>query len=142
VSWEKTDNKSIQGIYHDKNLSDMVMLRRFVEINGFDRMHSYHDGLDIQSILKTGGFYGREYTPKNRPPHIDHPKLFKNTSTGLCCLTYNPYKNADRIRSEIELWASAHRLEAEVYDSSHSWYYPGHTCFVVIHLPGDIVFIE
>ena len=142
MSWVKTENESLEAIYHHKGYADMTMLRRFVDANGFNRMHGYQSGENIHSILKNGGFYGRVFSHDNNPPYVDHTQFFKNSMTGVCCLTYNPYKNADVIRDEVVQWAVANGLGAEVYSSEHSWYYPGHTSFVVIHLPGDKILLD
>jgi len=140
MSWEKTDT-NLEHIYHHPD-SDMDMLRRFLNANGFNRMHSYQAGMNVTRVLSSGGFYGMSSYISDDPPYLDHKQYFKNSSTGLCCLTYNPYQYADEIRAEVEQWALANGLEAEVYDAAHSWYYPGNTCFVVIHIPGEKIVLE
>ncbi len=140
MAWERTDANYIKNIYHSSE-SNMDMLRRFIEANGFDRMHDYQPGANIKKVLLSGGFYGR-YSSENDPPYHDHKQYFKNTKTGLCCLTYNPYEQADKIRAKIKKWAHDNGLEADVYDASHSWYSPNNTCFVVIHLPGRKIVLE
>lgn len=141
MSWEKIDAVHIRGVFCP-GYSDMDILNRFVSVNEFDTIHSYWQGYAIKNVLAKGAFSGMPSDKKNDPPHLDHSKLFKSSKTGVCCLTYNPYESAESIRSEIEQWAINNDLEAEIYDSAYSWYYPHHTCFVVIHLPGDTIYVD
>ena len=46
------------------------------------------------------------------------------------------------IQEKVETWAEKNGLEAEVYDAAHSWYYPGRTCFIVIHLPRVSILVD
>ena len=85
MSWEKTDT-NLEHIYHHPD-SDMDMLRRFVNANGFNRMHSYQAGMNVTRVLSSGGFYGMSSYISDDPPYLDHKQYFKNSSTGLCCLT-------------------------------------------------------
>lgn len=140
--WFNTTEKNIQRIFH-RNNSRFDMLRRLIEVNGFNKMaffHGYDD--NVPTIIKHGKQSSR-YNPvrdKARAPYQDHSTYFKNTKTGVCCLIYAPYYNADDIRKEVEEWAEKWGLKADVYDAEKC-YYSKDTCLVVIHLPATNVII-
>lgn len=65
------------------------------------------------------------------PPHIDHAAASK-AADGKYRLTYQPYQDPDVICGEVEAWAKKKGLKVTVYGKECSWYYPGHTCLVVV----------
>lgn len=66
------------------------------------------------------------------PPYTDHARLFRSTKTGNVWFVSQPYDRAHEIREEVTAWAEERDLHADVYDTEHSWYYPGETCLIVI----------
>lgn len=137
--WETITSEKIRCLYHGSN-SDFEMLEQFIKVNGFNKLHLFSVTPDIKAVLKSGGFH-RSLCDKwgvrdeDIPPYKDHAAYFKNTKDKVCCLTYNPYYPADKIRLEVEQWATERGLKATVYDAKYSWYYPNSTCFVIISLP-------
>lgn len=138
MAWNKTKGIELRRCIYHGNKSDFTMLEAFLKANNFDRMHTWGGGDQVETVLKSGTFASskRRFVDEKNPPYIDHAKYFKSTVTGICCLTYNPYYDADHIKPEVIAWATSLGLKAEVYDSSKSWYYPDSTCFVVISLNG------
>lgn len=140
--WFDTTEQNIQRIYHRDN-SRFDMLRRSIEVNGFNKMAFFcGDDINIPTIIKHGKHFP-QYNPvrdKARAPYQDHTTYYKNTKTGVCCLTYAPYYNAEDIRKEVEEWAEKWGLKADVYDADKCWYSKD-TCFVVIYLPTTNVII-
>lgn len=136
MAWERTTRENLRKhIYHGSK-SDFDMLELFLRANQFDKMHSLGAGTDIVRMLQTGQIRSYGDLRTVRPPYRDHVKFYKSSSTGICCMTYAPYVNAAEILPEVQQWAMENGVEADVYDSSCCWYYPGAACFVVIHLPG------
>lgn len=120
--------------------SDLDMLRRFVAANGFTR-YSRVGAQDWGRFLRYGrDMFGYPHIVTECPPYMDHERTFKNTRTGTVCLTYQPYEHA--VGSEIIAWAKERGLVAEIHAPLHSWYYPGWTSLVVIHLPGVEIKLE
>lgn len=120
MAWDKISKKSIRQHIYSSSCSNFEMLYKFINANGFDRMHDYQQGIRLVNVFENGGFYGRCTYRAVAPPYLDHSKFFKNSRTGVCCLTYNPYKLAEEIRTEIQRWTQNNGLEAEIYDSSYS----------------------
>lgn len=138
MSWESTKGDNLKQIYHTSD-SDFSVLKKFVEANHFDRFASFSHYYDVHKVLTNGGFYGRLVFEIEKPPFHDHLVYFKDSKHKITCLTYSPYQEASEIEDEVKQWAEEKGMAAEVYDSSKSWYYPNHTCFVVLHLKGTTV---
>ena len=121
--------------FHEGKQFNPDMLKAFVRANGFD-MTTFSWPKDYAKLLRDGRFpHHYRNIEQNMPPYLDHARIFKNTDTGLMCITYQPYKEACENISTIEQWATNNGLKADVYSPARSWYYPGATCLVVIHLP-------
>ena len=139
MSWINTTEINLFNIYHGE-FSDFNILKKFINDNGFNKMNYYLYHRPVKEVLTAGGFYASAtHDNRCRPPYIDHARYFKNTKTGTCCLTFNPYQTVEAIREEVDYWCFKNGLVAEY--SAQSWYYPGSTCFVVIHLPEKKVHI-
>ena len=129
MTWRETTLNNLKTIYSGE-YSDFSLLEEFVRRNGFNRMSTSVPDYGVADIIRKGGDYGR-YDKKqyDKPPYIDHKCFFKNTKTGITCLTYNPYYEVGDIKNDVEKWAATYGLKTLFSDNS--WYYPGRTCFVV-----------
>lgn len=133
--WQYITSKNIKCLYHCVN-SDFETLEQFINANKFNMIHYFTNTQDIKTILTTGKSNKSSWNiTEEEPPRIDHAIYFKNSSNKICCLTYNSYYPADKVRQEVEQWAAERELKATVYDAKYSWYAPNSTCFVVISLP-------
>lgn len=138
MSWT-TINKNIMNHIYSCEYSDKEILLRFINANGFTKMTECDVNWNVKKVLTEGGYIGFIDTYGTEPPFIDHSQYFKNPKTGVCCLTYNPYEKTEKVREALVEWASKYKLKFEVYEPEDSWYYPNKTCFVVIHLPNDVI---
>lgn len=110
MAWDDLTTRDWRRIYHGER-SNLKMLDDFVKINGFNRMHSACLDSNVRRTLETGRHsYHRWHDMNNAPPELDHAKFFKNTKTGVCCLTYNPYFDADEIQEKVKTWAEKKRI--------------------------------
>ena len=128
MRWYKLDN--YRETIAERDASDVALLDKWVARHGADRC-SYDRPNDLAQLLRTGRNTAHKFVDQ-LPPHTDHPRLFKNTSTGVVWFTSQPYERPEDIREEVSAWAKARGLHAEVYGGAESWYYPGSTCLVVI----------
>ena len=132
-----TDNNLKTHLYYRPD-SDFEKLKEFIAKNDFTKICSFSNRSSVRDVLKNGGFQKiYRFYSDGEPPYRDHAQYFKNPKTKKTCLAYNPYADAEEIKDKVIAWAEEHMLEAEIYDSSKSWYAPSGTCFVVIHLPGE-----
>lgn len=133
--WFTLKEKDI-STFHRVNNFDAYTFNLFVKANGFNRW-TQPGSQDYKRFLTNGrDTTGFPHISKECPPFMDHARAFKNTETGIVCMVYQPYEPVDNVREAVKDWVIGGGLEAEVYDPEYSWYYPGHTCLVVIHLPG------
>lgn len=125
-----------------KDKSDKDLFGEWAEGKGIVRRSCGPSELvDLPRYLRTGRRY---YVPGafsrgargELPPRMDHAAMFKSRS-GKCWLTYQPYYDAADTRLLVEDWAERHGLRAVVYEKDESWYYPGHSCLVVIDAPDE-----
>lgn len=132
--WNNT-RENIQR-FHCGQYFDTARFMDFIDKNGFNR-YSMTVQTDYKRFLQTGrALYGYPHIIREYPPYMDHGRSFKNTTTGAVCIVSQPYREATEIEAQVKAWAAERGIEADVYDASHSWYYPGHTCLIVFHLPG------
>ncbi len=136
MAWT-TINRNFMKHINSCEYSDRKLLLDFINANGFSKMTECDVNWNVKWVLVQGGYIGSYNPYGTAPPFIDHSQYFKNTDTGVCCLTYNTYKNVDTVRDALVKWSANSGLEFEVYEPEHSWYYPNKTCFVVIHLSGN-----
>jgi len=135
--WHKLTDQSIKN-FHDSKYFNEELLRDFISANGFTRYSFFSTERDYKKYLESGrATCGYRHEPEALP-YVDHARSFKDTKSGKVCITYQPYQNPSDIEAEVKHWATRHGLETEVYDKSHSWYYPDEfgTCLVIVHLPG------
>ena len=109
--------------------ADVPLFDRWARITGAD-LYTLENPNDVIRYLQCGG-HGYHFNPE-RPPHTDHARLFKNSRSGNVWFVSQPYDRAHEIREEVTAWAEERDLHADVYDTEHSWYYPGETCLIVI----------
>lgn len=138
MSWT-TINRNFMSHIRSCEHSDKEMLANFIKANGFTKMTNYETGWNIKKVLSEGGHIGVYQKWGDMPPFLDHSQYFKNVETGVCCFTYNTYENIDKVKAALTDWSAKNGLAFEVYEPEHSWYYPDNTCFVVIHLPNDVI---
>ena len=131
--WYRLSEYAINHFHEGKQFNP-DMFKDFVRANKFN-MATFSSPIDYAKLLKDGRF-PKSYSclEWNSPPYIDHARIFKSTKTGVMCLTYQPYKEAVENRFNIEQWANDNGLKAEIHGSECSWYYPGETLLIVVHL--------
>lgn len=119
---------------HKGNASDRALFdawARGKDIVRFSRTVYHADWL---RYLKSGRYAIVPHgVSSEAPPEIDHEVIFKGRD-GKCWLTYQPYREPEKLCPLVEEWAVRHGLRALVYGKDSSWYYPGGTCLVVIEV--------
>lgn len=139
--WYKLSESKIQR-FHAGKFFNSEMFRAFTVVNRFNR-YSFPGDQDYARYLKTGrSLCGYPHVFTSVPPYMDHARSFKNTASGVICLAYQPYRMPSEIEMEVNNWADKRGLIADIYDKRFSWYYPGGTCLVIIHLPGTSIFLK
>lgn len=73
-----------------------------------------------------------------RMPHSDHFMAYKSRN-GTVLYVSQPYQSPNGIENELKEWAQRRGLAVEIYNSEYSWYNPGETCLIILHLPGITV---
>lgn len=136
MAWT-TINRNFMKHINSCEHSNKELLLDFINANGFSKMTECDVHWNVKWLLVQGGYIGSYNPLGTAPPYIDHSQYFKNTDTGVCCLTYNTYEKIDTVRAALAKWSANSGLKFEVYEPEHSWYYPNKTCFVVIHLSDD-----
>lgn len=139
--WNKLTEEVVRR-FHEGDKFDIYKLDDFIKLNGFTR-YSLPGDQDFKRYLATGrSMRGYPHIIGESPPYVDHSRCFKNTKTGTTCLTYQPYEDPIKIETKIKQWAHEWELQTEIYEASYSWYYPGRTCLVILHLPGASIIIK
>lgn len=133
--WNKVTKFTEYKMHVHSNKSP-EMLREFLKQNDIAKFMHVSNSKDWKKFLETGR---KNIAPlgeadKCKMPYTDHARAFK-TTTGKVCFISQPYKEVEIIRTELKTWAEERQLEVDIYDASHSWYSPGETIVIVLHLP-------
>ena len=134
--WQEVSNYKVNK-YYDK--FNKTAFHDFISANGFHKIKAgvpynakrfLESGIDRYKENSEYGSIGR---------YVMKGTMFRNHFENTNCFVLQPYtyyRPLDIIRSEIMSWAKKHGVQAVVYDSRYSWYYPGMTILIVISLPG------
>lgn len=129
--------------YYDKFNAEAFY--NFISVNEFYKIKK---GLpyNMKQFLETGKDRYKESNDfKQIGRYVMKGIMFRNHIENINCVIMQPYtylKPLDIIRSEVMSWADEYNIQAVVYDSRYSWYYPGMTILIIISMPGTEIKVK
>lgn len=122
---------------------NMEIFNRFIKDNNIIKysnswLYDYPVGVFYNPRLRKGYSHTRSHAHDryftSRPPYQDHVAILKDVHNNIY-FTFQPYREVDVIRGEVDAWCNEYGLKATYYNTTHSWYSTGHTSLIVITLP-------
>lgn len=131
--WKKINGQVVQN-FHSGAYYQPPVLQKFIAQNHIVRYFVTSEQ-DWARFFKFGrDTFGFPHIVTERMPFSDHSSAFKTKSNTVCYVS-QPYENAKKINPMLNKWAADRGLAVDIYEAEHSWYYPGCTCLIVLHLP-------